>query len=110
MFEKVLKLLCSSEALGYVKSFRIYILCPLLKLLKKFKVFKTYVMHIHRHYSLFELITFSTCFGVNTELRPWTVQELCLWFYINYTSAGSNQQAWYQVVETWGLWTCSSGN
>lgn len=82
-----------------------------LKLVKKgFKVFKTYLMHVHRHYSLFELIKFSTCFRVNTELRPQTLQELCLWFYINYTSAGSNQQAWYQAVETWRLWTCSSGN
>jgi len=78
--------------------------------IKKFKVFKTYMMHIHRHYSLFELRKFSACCGVNTELRPWTLQELCLRFYINYTFTGSNQQAWYQVVETWGLWTCSSGN
>ena len=33
MFQKVLKFLCRSEALGYMKSGRIYILRPLLKLL-----------------------------------------------------------------------------
>jgi len=83
---------------------------PTTETVKKFKVFKTYITHVYRHYSLFELIKFSTCFGAVTELRPWTVKELCFWFYINYTSAGSNQQAWYQVVETWRLWACSSGN
>jgi hypothetical protein len=83
---------------------------PTTETIRKLKAFKTYMMHVYRHYSLFELIAFSTCFGANTVLRPWTLQELCFWFYINYTSAGSNQQAWYQVVETWGLRTCSSGN